>query len=425
MDISKDIVKKCTQKILLARARLLQNNGFYGSLLMYMQFNLSENIRSATCDDKTIIFNPKFLLKLSDKELEYALMHLIMHVVLKHNQRGNSFDKEAFDKACDIVVNSNILSSCNGDVSSISMEVAGGVQDHLAPNGDEGCNYMAEEIYDMLFAPSQGNLNSNESDSDNKSEGKNESGDTPRNGNNGWDEHSNSSNNNSDSKSGDIWIQRIIEAADMTERRNEALSEERLKSCGTAPLFAKRIIDKLRNPQTDWRTVLNEFVQEEVNDYSFTPPDRRFSDLDFFLPDYNEKDDVVHDVLFMIDTSGSMSDKEIADCYSEIKGAIDQFNGKLTGWLGFFDASVTEPKKFSDVDEFEVIKPYGGGGTSFHCIFDYVEKHIDEINPVSIVILTDGYAPFPDQKVAMDIPVLWIINNQDVTPPWGKITRIH
>ena len=44
--------------------------------------------------------------------------------------------------------------------------------------------------------------------------------------------------------------------------------------------------------------------------------------------------------------------------------------------------------------------------------------------PVSIVILTDGYAPFPPERMAMDIPVLWLINNEDVTPPWGKVARI-
>lgn len=54
----------------------------------------------------------------------------------------------------------------------------------------------------------------------------------------------------------------------------------------------------------------------------------------------------------MIDTSGSMSDKEITAAYSEIKGAIDQFGGKLSGWLGFFDADIIEPVPFSDEDEF-------------------------------------------------------------------------
>lgn len=36
--------------------------------------------------------------------------------------------------------------------------------------------------------------------------------------------------------------------------------------------------------------------------------------------------------------------------------------------------------------------------------------------PASIIILTDGYAPFPNQALAGDIPVLWLINNEDVNP---------
>ena len=44
--------------------------------------------------------------------------------------------------------------------------------------------------------------------------------------------------------------------------------------------------------------------------------------------------------------------------------------------------------------------------------------------PVSIVILTDGYAPFPKESAAMDIPVLWLINNESIDPPWGKVARI-
>ena len=67
----------------------------------------------------------------------------------------------------------------------------------------------------------------------------------------------------------------------------------------------------------------------------------------------------------MIDTSGSMSDDMITAAYSEVKGAIDQFGGKLEGWLGFFDAAIIEPKRFTSLDEFKIIKPAGGGGTDF------------------------------------------------------------
>lgn len=102
------------------------------------------------------------------------------------------------------------------------------------------------------------------------------------------------------------------------------------------PAFAQRILKKLKNPQTDWREILSGFIQEEIVDYTFFPPDRRFDDNPFFLPDFNEKAEKVEDILFMIDTSGSMSDEMITQAYSEVKGAIDQFDGRVKGWVGFF-----------------------------------------------------------------------------------------
>ena len=114
----------------------------------------------------------------------------------------------------------------------------------------------------------------------------------------------------------------------------------------------------------------------------------------------------------------------MTSAYSEVKGAIDQFDGKLKGWLGFFDAGIIEPKPFESEEEFRAIKPVGGGGTDFQIIFEYVAKHMTDKLPASIIILTDGYAPFPQPQLAMGIPVLWLINNEDVTPPWGKIARI-
>lgn len=86
---------------------------------------------------------------------------------------------------------------------------------------------------------------------------------------------------------------------------------------------------------------------------------------------------------------------------------------------------VVEPKPFVDKDEFMAIRPKGGGGTRFDIIFKYVAEQMAEEPPVSIVILTDGYAPYPKERLALGIPVLWIIDNEVVTPPWGKVTRIN
>ena len=432
MVLSEEKQREYMKRLLMSRLRLLVNNGFYGLLLMHMIFTLDEKCETAATDGKRIYFGPKFLDEISDSELDFVLMHEILHVALQHCLRTGDRDPERFNIACDIVVNSNILRSNNMDEASITLGKYGTAM-HRAPDGKEGYEYTAEEVYEMIPSwislrrtgksslpgimgkPEQSNKGVPGKGStlgrSKKEQGKISSLD-------GWDDHTRWGMEEDDDTLRDVWVKRTIDAAEAISIRDP--SNQR----GLLPLFAQRVLNEFREPQTDWRMILNDFVQEEIVDYSFTPPDRRFDDSPFFLPDFNDKENVVKDILFMIDTSGSMSDDMITAAYSEVKGAIDQFGGGLRGWLGFFDGAIVEPKQFENVDEFKVIKPVGGGGTDFQIIFEYVHKHMQDNPPVSIIILTDGFAPFPKEKLAMGIPVLWLLNNTQVDPPWGKVARI-
>ena len=200
-------------------------------------------------------------------------------------------------------------------------------------------------------------------------------------------------------------------------------AQEGKGSGGTAELI-ERLLDKTRKPQVDWRRVLNAFVQQSVCDYSFAPPDRRFAETDFFLPDLSEREFVTKEILFMADTSASVGGGDLATVYSELRGAIEPFGGKLCGKLGFFDTRVTKPLPFEAVGDLSRIRPYGGGGTDFRVIFDYLYEECRNDLPACLVIFTDGYGPYPDEADTMRVPVLWIINNQRITPPFGKVTRL-
>ncbi len=536
-----DIVKRLQN----ARLNLLRKQPFYALLLMHMRFALDKLCEHSYTDGDRIAFNPEFLDEIDDGELEFVLMHNVLHAALSHPFRVQAdYDLEVFDKACDIVVNSNILYSFGGkDLSKITLKKYG-VMPHLAPSGKEGYELTLEQVYNELMyaegkqpknknkgagkATVSGNVggnsgegqgkfdeleivkeeeqsddrqensqeeqenhqeeqedspSENEQDNENELSGAGGNGKSQKGKSKGKGKGSNVSNAQTDGSGGggekaDKYDSlEAIKAAMLA--KNQAIAEALIKSgksleenkngeppqkaelddhsywegddedgsendCwtdrlvttaeivrsmggtgrGTAPLAAERIIEELKNPRLDWRTILNDFVQEEICDYSFAPPDKRMEDCPFFLPDFNEKDESAKNLLFMIDTSGSMGDDAITECYSEIYGAIQQFNGKLQGKLGFFDAVVVEPTPFEDEDEFKIIRPKGGGGTSFHVIFEYVKEEMQDEPPVSIIILTDGYAPFPKIEDAQDIPVLWIINNNDVKPPWGKVARI-
>ena len=464
-----------------ARLSLMAKQPFYALLLMNMKFALDLSCETAYTDGNRVAFNPDFMEQIDDEELEFVLMHEVLHAALAHPFRHQSdYQQKEFDYACDIIVNSNILYSFGMDKSKITLKKYGESM-HLLPNGEEGYKYSVEEAYKMLLAvtsksnkqngkgkksneknQAQGGNNTqsggsetvngegsgekggsgtgkgssrpsledliasirkrNDSIRENleKNSGEESSDDGNGTGTESFDDHSFWEGDDDMGSQRDAWMNRMVEATDII-----ASMEKSSKSRGTIPAGVERIINEIKNPILDWRTVLNDFVQEDICDYSFAPPDKRMEDSPFFLPDFNEKDESAKNLLFMIDTSASMSNEAITDCYSEIYGAIQQFNGKLTGKLGFFDAVVVEPVPFEDEDEFKIIRPKGGGGTSFHVIFDYVKAKMMDDPPVSIIILTDGYAPYPDEADAMDIPVLWIINNKEAkAPSWGKVARL-
>ena len=395
MSLTSDEVKKYTQKLLLSRFRILNRHGFYGLLLMHMRFGLDEACDTAYTDGYRINFSPVFLESLSNDEVDFVLMHEILHVVLKHCFRGRKVDPYLFNIACDIVVNSNILYSKNMNLKYITLEKYGESM-HFAPNGKEGYLYTAEEVYNMLIK-----------DSLSKKGGKSVKGDS-------FDDHSHWEEADDDFTI-DEWEKRVIDAAESSAKRDT--------SVGNIPLGVQRYISSLKNASIDWRMLLNDFISLEVGDYSFTPPDRRI-DGPFFMPDFNEmveKEDDPKEILFMIDTSGSVNSNQITQAYSEIKGALEQFTS-LTGYLGFFDYVVYEPKEFSSIEDILEIIPKGGGGTNFFAVFEYVNNL--ENKPKAIIILTDGYATFPKESVRNGIPVIWVMNNDKVTPPWGEVARM-
>ena len=134
-----------------ARLDLLRKHPFYAILLMGVKFAIDKNCSTAYTDGIRIAFNPDFLDELDDGELEFVLMHEVLHIVFAHPFRHQSdYEKWEFDTACDIVVNSNILYCLGMDRSKITLRKYG-ESIHLMPNGDEGYKYTMEEAYKMLL----------------------------------------------------------------------------------------------------------------------------------------------------------------------------------------------------------------------------------------------------------------------------------
>lgn len=377
-----------------ARARLVRDNPFFGHLALGLQLACAP-CGTACTDGERLIFDPVFADQLkTEKEMEFVTLHEVLHCVLEHCTRGSSLNQELFNIACDIVVNSTIL----GMWDMTFFHVAGQKVIHLAPDGKEGRDYSSEEIYHMLLKQ------------ENRQDGKTLGGSRPQT----LDRHDIWQGIDQKDRIRDTWNQKILDAACACQGTDRM------------PQSVRELIETLKHrSEVDWKALLHDFVQHDTYDYSFQPPDRRFSDGDFFLPAFNIDPDQgsAHGIWVCVDTSGSIEDGQLAEVMAEIQDAMRQTG--LSGAISFFDTEITDPELFDTEETFQKIIPTGGGGTSFHVIFNYLREHLSEDPPRAILVFTDGYAHWPKEESAMGIPVLWLIRKGgNVNAPWGRVAKI-
>lgn len=413
-------VKNTVRRMTEERALLIKNNPFFGHLSMGLQLACAP-CKTACTDGSRLIFDPAFAEKLSDQELQFVILHEVLHCVFRHCIRGKGLHSVLYNIACDIVVNSTILAMWGQE----SMMIAGEKAMHLAPDGKEGREYNAEEIYQMLIHQNHTNgiyqmqtdqNNANKSSQMQTNQNPPASMQTDNEGfeKSSFDRH-------------DIW-QGICDKAQLQDNWNRKI-QSAFRQCGDStgmPQQVRTIVqDIARRSGLNWKQLLHDFLQSDTYDYNFLPPDRRYAFSDFYLPAYNmdEEHQTADDIWVCIDTSGSVTGEELTCTMAEILDAMRQAG--LKGRISFFDSNITEPEPFEFENDLKNLTAQGGGGTSFHIIFRYLEEKLYPDLPRAILIFTDGYARFPEQKAALDVPVLWLIckgGNADV--PWGQVIQL-
>lgn len=225
----------------------------------------------------------------------------------------------------------------------------------------------------------------------------------------------------------DVWAK--IAADPLLEGAWDRYTKEAAKGAGKGsglPDALSRMVDALEHkPKISWRQVLHDYIQYDGSDYVFSPPDRRFSD-EFILPSFKESvcGSKLENIWYAVDTSGSVNVREIAEAFGEIKSSIEQIEN-VEGYVSFFDCEITDPIPFDKIEDIDSMIPVGGGGTSFEVIFEYLDNKLKDNLPRVIVIITDGYADFPEESKALDVPVIWLIVDSEINPPFGESIHIY
>ena len=436
--MTKQRISRIKKQIIQSRTRLLFEHPFYALMLMHLDFVSDTKIWTMSTNGRAIFFNPDYFEKLYVTEVDFILCHQVMHILFEDIWRDTELSGHTYHHACDVVINSHLRDDV---LDREAFPKLGKIYHTFEKDGfrAEGRFHKAEEVYRYCRSVPDGDevLKNGIMIDNDKWWGKLKypkgdktltliiKGDLD-------DTLAERTVDGKKDKDGSGDGERLYKADDC---RNDwkkfaaaamSAASQMISSgdgAGNVPGFVHRIISDWKKPKTDWKKILNDFVQEEICDYSFSPPDRRFDGSDFFLPDFNEKDFIVKKILFFVDCSPSMSDEMISLAFSEISGVIAQYNGKFEGELGFFDVEVTTPVPFDSVEDIKKIIPIDGRGTNFFSVFDYVASKCTVDKPSVIIIFTDGEAYYPEESAAMGIPVLWMMNNYDITPPWGKTVR--
>ena len=380
--LDKNEEKEIEKKILKSKIKILINYPFFGILSVRLKVVQDYEVKTMGVDGVNLYYCPTWIKELSQNELNWVIIHEIMHCALRHIWRCNNRVKKVWNQACDYAIHSIMMQDTeHKNIISMPQNKNKGLYN---PRYD---NMSAEEIYDELI----NNQDDNEETLDNHSI---------------WGKTNDENTNDIENQ----WQMAVINAANTVSND---------KNHGNMPGYFKRYIDKLTNPTKDWRILLREFIEPEPNDYTFIKPDYRFDYDEFgcFLPSFNDEQEKVNKILFWIDTSGSINNDELNKIYSEVAGAVEQFDF-FEGYLGFFDSKAYEPKLFNDFNSLNDIKPVGGGGTNFHVPFEFANNN-EEFNDVKCnIILTDGYCDFPSEDIT-DTKTIWLITTKDIQAPWG------
>lgn len=372
------------KKMTKARSDLILGHPFFGTLALRLKMVEDPSIETATCDGSTLSYNPKFVDGLPLTKVKGLIAHEVMHPAFLHHTRRGNRDPKKWNAACDYAINT-ILSNAKFDL----------------PNGGYTnpayAGMTAEHIYTLLpDNPNDGNGGSNPGGT-----GGNDPGgdggvkDSPNSQNGG---SSQSQQNHEEAE----WKVAVAQAAHVA------------KQSGKLPGDIERMLEELFEPQLPWRDVLRRFMTEKCNDdFSWARGNRRFLAAGLYLPS-RQSDDAMGEVVVVIDTSGSIGEKELSEFGSEIKGIVDEVRPSMVRVM-YCDARVAHVDEFTPNDDLE-FAAHGGGGTDFRPPFNWLAER--QITPRALVYLTDGYGPFPE--IEPEFPVLWVINNHKITPPHGE-----
>lgn len=200
---------------------------------------------------------------------------------------------------------------------------------------------------------------------------------------------------------------------------------EHARERGRVPGHWVRWAEEKLHPKVDWRKQLASAVRfaaadaSGATDYSYRRPSRRQGKAgngDVIFPSMRCP---VPTVAIVADTSGSISEKMLAQTLAEISGILKSLGQKEGIHVLAVDQTVEFCRRVFRPQQIQLV---GGGGTDMGVGLETAAR-LKPLPQLGIVI-TDGHTPWPSRP-PRGMKVIVVLSGDGTTPDWANVIKIN
>ena len=449
----------------------------------------SGEISSFAVSPDTLYYNSRFVLETPREELLFFLIHSIYHILMQHHIRGEGKKPRIWNEACDLFINKCIFDTFGikpgggsvlirdeaGRSTALSMPENEYFDEEIDPKTD-----TPEAIYRELVKESdKSTTGSNEGFGDSGKKGEmekspvhdsEEAGGVP-----GETDKESTRGENTEPFLKDAEMQTEESDTSTVQShtsenivRMDIINDEksRLDSSATRVQRSQRLLSKINTinrqmqemkysrgasqdpvmeaemhkkvSRVNWRVLVqNHLIRMISDEKSLSTPDRRFVHHGLYIEGPVQEENLLQDIRICIDTSASMSDRDIKDAMFQIECLMRQYN--IQAELVFWDETIEARFPFTTSHEFKLAgrSALGRGGTNPDCLFEAFAQsntrgHASPV-PELLLIFTDGYfePPGKEYRKAFHDKTIWILCSEDAEsiekfkPGFGKTIQLE
>ncbi len=410
------------KNIYRARVRMLQQQPFFGYLACELVPKEENTIPTMATDGRKIYYSRDYVKSLTEEQLMFAVAHEVQHLILDTIGRQGTRIPELWNVATDYTINL-ILKDSGFDLAPkvlVDEKYRGKTAEWIYRDIMKNAKKVSGSCCSQAEMGEQlGKKGKNSKGAGSQGQSKNTAG-APQGGQGSLKSGQGSPGGNiqpqkpsqaEKDKVREDWKQKVARATMLVKR-----------SKGTLAGSLEESIESVYVEKVDWRSMLWRFVQDTArNDYTYSRINKKYAHMGIYLPTL--KSEGFERIVIAVDTSGSISDKDLREFLGEIRNIADQFEIQFT--LIAADSEIRNVYEFDSSSSFQgedEIKLGGRGGTSHIPVFEYVEEH--DLNPRAMICLTDGYTDIPEEPPGYS--VLWILNEDggEEYLAWGDITSM-